>query len=71
MGEKYVFLFYLKRNTSRKIVKAQNGQERKGKIKVRIEMWTMRSRKDETGGGGWQEGSLQIARDLTGTFLDG
>lgn len=28
-------------------------------------------REDEMRGGGWQEGSMQIAQDLTGIFLDG
>lgn len=42
----------------------------KGKVKVGIQRRGSK-REDERVGGRWQEGSMQIAQDLTGIFLDG
>ena len=48
------------------------GKEKEGKRKVGMGARKRRSkRKDERVGGRWQEGSMQIAQDLTGIFLDG
>lgn len=47
------------------------GTERKRKEKRTAVEKRRRKREDEMGGRGWQEGSIQIAQDLTGIFLDG
>ncbi|KAF3703460.1 hypothetical protein EXN66_Car019148 [Channa argus] len=48
------------------------GRKRKEKEKAAMAVHKRRcKREDEMGGGGWQEGNMQIAQDLTGIFLDG
>ena len=50
-------------------------EKRKRKEKKKKWEWVSRregsKREDERVGGRWQEGSMQIAQDLTGIFLDG
>lgn len=48
-------------------MKRKYGTERERKEK----RTAVQKRRDEMEGGGWQEGSMQIAQDLTGIFLDG
>lgn len=54
-------------------MKRKYGAEQKKKRKEREKTNNRETegvRVDEMGGGGWQEGSMQIAQDLTGIFLD-
>ncbi|KAK2859333.1 hypothetical protein Q5P01_003953 [Channa striata] len=52
--------------------KGQREEEQGGKEKAGMAVHKRRyKREDEMGGGGWQEGNMQIAQDLTGIFLDG
>ncbi|KAK5850154.1 hypothetical protein PBY51_014427 [Eleginops maclovinus] len=57
---------------SREATRRENVGHRDAKKKVRKkEMGVRRKGEEERVGGRWQEGSMQIAQDLTGIFLDG
>lgn len=52
--------------------KKKVSEREKAKSKVGMGVQKRRTkRRDERVGGRWQEGSMQIAQDLTGIFLDG